>query len=382
MILRREPFRLLFPLGVLLAWIGVAPWVLYGSGLLHQWLGLYHAFTMTEGFLVAIAAGFLGTLIPRRTGAPPYSRLELTLIVGGLLAVPLALALGGLGAAQAAYLLVLGTLTTFAMRRIGSAGEKRMPPSHVLLPFGVLMGAAGAALILAFSLGAPLILLTIGRPLVEEGLLFGLVLAVAPMLTPILCHGEPAPPLAPEPAARQMRLYFAAGLLLVLSFAIQPLSERAGMLLRGLTAAAVLWPPLLRTPTAPGLHRRLYRLALLFVPLGDLIAGGWPAWRLPSLHLTFIGGLSLLIFAVSLHVVYFHTGHESRAHTGSWQAALVGVLTVSAALVRASAEHLGDHYTLALAIASSLWITAALVWGLSLFGMIARKANLGDAAVS
>src|SRR5207249_2089651 len=76
---KREPFRLLFPLSVLLAWAAVLPWVLFGAGLTRAWLGAFHALTMTQGFLVAVAVGFLATMIPRRTGTAPPSTVELLL---------------------------------------------------------------------------------------------------------------------------------------------------------------------------------------------------------------------------------------------------------------------------------------------------------------
>src|SRR5262249_21714936 len=34
---RREPFRLFFPLGVALAWVGIGHWIAYGAG----WIGSY-----------------------------------------------------------------------------------------------------------------------------------------------------------------------------------------------------------------------------------------------------------------------------------------------------------------------------------------------------
>src|ERR1022692_4014226 len=87
--LRREPFRILFPLGALLAWVAVLPWVLFGTGFIRTWLGTYHALTMTQGFLVAIAFGFLGTMLPRRTGAAPLTTVELLVPVAALVSVPI-----------------------------------------------------------------------------------------------------------------------------------------------------------------------------------------------------------------------------------------------------------------------------------------------------
>jgi hypothetical protein len=53
--------------------------------------------------------------------------------------------------------------------------------------------------------------------------------------------------------------------------------------------------------------------------------------------------------------------------------ALVGALVLVAACARACAEHFSQHYFEALAIASSLWLAGALVWGAYLFGLIIRS---------
>ncbi|HEX8952518.1 MAG TPA: NnrS family protein, partial [Polyangia bacterium] len=153
-LLRREPFRLLFPLGALLALLGVLPWLLFGAGLSRLYLGVYHAFTMTQAFLVAVAAGFLGTMLPRRTGAAPLSPWELALLVGGLAAIPAALFFDRVALAELAYLVALGTLAGFALRRLGRS-KQAIPPSFVLIPFALVAGVAGALLLIAASFAAP-----------------------------------------------------------------------------------------------------------------------------------------------------------------------------------------------------------------------------------
>ena len=115
-LLRREPFRLLFPLGALLALAGVLPWLLFGTGLSRLYLGVYHAFTMTQAFLIAVAAGFLGTMLPRRTGAAPLSPWELALMIGALASIPAALLVDRVALAEFAYLVAVGTLAQFALR--------------------------------------------------------------------------------------------------------------------------------------------------------------------------------------------------------------------------------------------------------------------------
>ena len=77
---RRDPYLLLFPLGALLAWAGVLPWLLFSLGATRLYLPMFeaigyraafHPVAQVEGFLTCFAVGFLFTFVPRRTGAAP-----------------------------------------------------------------------------------------------------------------------------------------------------------------------------------------------------------------------------------------------------------------------------------------------------------------------
>src|SRR5437667_37528 len=95
-ICRREPYLLFFPLGALLAWAGVLPWLLFSLGAtglygpMFEAIGYraaFHPVAQVEGFLTCFAVGFLFTFIPRRTGTAPPAAWEmgLGLGIGGLL---------------------------------------------------------------------------------------------------------------------------------------------------------------------------------------------------------------------------------------------------------------------------------------------------------
>jgi uncharacterized protein involved in response to NO len=370
-LLRREPFRLLFPVAALLALVGVLPWLLFGVGLSRLWLGVYHAFTMTQAFLIAVAAGFLGTMIPRRTGAAPLSPLELTLLVAALVAIPIALLFDQIIVAEGAYLIAIVTLAQFALRRLGKS-QRTIPASFVLIPFALAAGTLGALALIAFKVGGAPALFALGRSLVEQGVLVPLVMALAPMLTPIILDDKP--PLE----TRSRRLTFghvAIGLLFLGSFALQLEWPRLALFIRGILAtfAIVVVSDLVRRPRARGLHRRVYQLAMLLVPLGLLAAAALPTYYVPLLHLTFVGGLALLVFAVGAHVTFLHTGRELLARERPWPIALVALLTMGAAIVRASAERVSSHYITMLGLAATLWLSAALLWGIYLTPMMLRR---------
>ena len=119
---------------------------------------------------------------------------------------------------------------------------------------------------------------------------------------------------------------------------------------------------LLAPGSAPGLHRRLYRLALALVPTGLVLAAIAPARRVPLEHVTFIGGFSLLVYAVSLHVTLLHTGRGKLASGSPLRIWAIALLTLAAAAVRINVERWSEQYFVLLFVAAALWLAGALVW--------------------
>ena len=52
-----EPYRVFFPLGLVLAWAGVLHWLLHGLGLLSDYRPVFHSITQIQGFLICFALG-------------------------------------------------------------------------------------------------------------------------------------------------------------------------------------------------------------------------------------------------------------------------------------------------------------------------------------
>src|SRR5689334_25372295 len=65
---RTDPYRIFFPLGIILGLLGVSIWPVYYFGLTDGYSGRAHAFVQMDGFLYSFIVGFLLTAIPRFTG--------------------------------------------------------------------------------------------------------------------------------------------------------------------------------------------------------------------------------------------------------------------------------------------------------------------------
>jgi uncharacterized protein involved in response to NO len=340
---RSEPFRAFFPLGVLLGWVGIGHWLLYSIGMTATYSCMLHGLVQTQGFLMAFAVGFLMTALPRRTQAPPASAGELWLAAAALTTTAVAATAARWAIAEISYVVVLLILLEFAVRRFLARTSGRRPPAaFVLIPFAFLHGLGGAGLILAWAaFGAPGWTVALGRLLVEQGVFLCLVVGIGGLVLPLM-----------------------AGAMILASF----LLEQAGWVVLGpLVRAAVVaiglglgggaWRP----PDRPGLHRRLVWLAVWLTPLGLASAGIWPDYRVPALHVLFIGGFSLLAFGVATHVALSHLNLEREREGSPIAIKILGGGMILALLGRIAADWSATYFE-HLGAASAAWLVGSAVW--------------------
>jgi uncharacterized protein involved in response to NO len=364
----REPFRVLFPLGIGLAWLGIGHWIAYWAG----WIGTYsctaHGLVQIQGFLLAFALGFLLTAIPRRTASEPASAAA---VVGAAVALVVASAAAFLErwwVAEGCTLAVLVGVVAFARRRFAAGGGARRPPAaFVLLPLG-LACAAGGAVCVAYGTtpGASPTLLVLGRLLITQGCFFCLVMGAGSLVMPLMSGATPPPDLGTSPeVARAAAAYLVAGAAVVATLFAEAFgSDRLAPLVRGIVVGATLvrGAGVARPPALPGTNRRVARLAAWLVPAGPIVAGLIPDYRVPGLHVTFIGGFGLLALAVGTHVTASHCEGLQEIRNG--RATIVRVIAagvIVAAIGRLTADATATYFE-HLAAAGAVWIAATALW--------------------
>jgi uncharacterized protein involved in response to NO len=370
--LRAEPFRAFFPLGVALGTVGVGHWLLYTTGVTASYSCLAHGLAQTQAFVIAFAVGFLFTALPRRTQTPPPAWWELAAAAVLLATTATAAMAERWIAAESAYLGLAALLVRFALVRfLARTAGRRPPAAFVLVPIAFAQGVAGAALILAWAAGAASAdALALGRLLVEQGVGLSLVAGVGSLVLPLVGGTPPPADLGTSPRETARAVAFgAAGALLVATLLAEHAGWlRAGPLVRGAVVAAVLVPAgrLWRGPARPGLHRRFVWLAAWLVPVGLVAAGLAPDYRVPALHVLFVGGFGLLSFGVATHVSLGHLGLERLATGRPPAVAAVGAGLLLAMAARVVADW-SDTYFAHLGWAAGLWLGASVVW-LAFFG--------------
>ena len=364
---RSEPFRILFPLGVICAWIGVGHWLAYATGVTATYSCKFHGIVQMQAFMMAFAVGFLLTALPRRTQAPIVSRTELAAVVVALIVTTAGALAERWIVSEFAYAAIFVILAQFALRRFLSGRANRRPPAaFVLLPIAALHGFAGAILIAAAEFqNAPAWTAGLGRLMVEQGVFLCLAMGIGGLVLPLI-GGEPPPPdLGSSPReTRKAIAYALAGVAIFVSLVLEQAGfDRGGPLLRaivvalGLGLGAGAW----RQPGKPGVHRKFVWISVWMTPLGLVVSALWPDYRVPALHILFIGGFSLMAFGVATHVALGHLNLEHLTLGRPIAVIVLGISFLIAMTIRIGADA-SEAYFSHLGWAAAIWIAGSAVW--------------------
>jgi len=328
---------------------------------------------MIEGLMGSFIIGFLGTAGPRLLDASPLIAAETC----ALLVLQIASAFLHLTQRQTAgdiIFLVLLLLFLGMMARRARARHDLPPPNFVLVLFGLLNAVAGIFLITAAkSLTNGLFANQLGSLMLNEGFVLFPILGVGAFFFPKLLGGA-----KPEPSNLQIattlwlkRAAIAAltGVVIWTSFVLEALGWiRTAALIRGITTLTyfVMQGHLLEKPSGPPFLAHCFRLGALLLVAGLFLPVALPGYRLANLHLTFIGGFSVILFTVSTRVIIGHAGqsHLFRKRLRFLIAALA--LLIVAMVARVGADFVPPARNSHLVYAALIWLVAALVWACAL----------------
>jgi uncharacterized protein involved in response to NO len=377
-----EPFRLLFPLGVVFGVTGVLLWPAFAWNLYSPYPAIIHARLMIEGFMGAFVIGFLGTALPRLLDVPRVRGSEACAYAAGLIAVCGLHLMDRRLAGDIAFFLTFGTFVTGLILRARFRKDVP-PPGFVLVILGLLSALLGAAFLILSQAGFGSdgsLLHHAGRLLLFQGFLLFPTMGVGAFLLPRffeLPSRQSFPESRTPPPGWWPRAAFAfgCGLIVLISFGCELFGySAAGHALRAVAVLVYFWRevPAHKGNFNVGSLAMALRIALLAIPLGYFTITALPSHPTTLLHIVFIGGFGLLTLTVASRVILGHGGQSHR-----FKAVLPSVLILTALLSAGLAARIAADFSPAYrftlyGISGLLWVAGVVTWSAAILPGVRR----------
>ncbi len=372
---QEEPYRLFFPLGILIAMIGVGHWPAYAFGWTAQCSAFFHSSIQTQVYMTCFVVGFLMTAMPKFTSSLRATASEVLRFLALILGDTISLCLGKWIAAELCFAGALISLLYFAKKRIASRSQSILPPPEFIwIPIGIVHGLTGTILMILIQLKrAPLAWFQASKLMSEQGFISCVVMGVGGFLAPRLmgtfrAHAKPGQS-PQDPGLIKIRrkiLFFhlLAGTIFFSSFWLGLRNLQLSYLLRAfIITIEYLWTcTYLKPPKNPDFYVKLIWISLWMVILGSWSVALLPQYRTAMLHLIFIGGFSLMIFSVATMVVLSHGGEPEkigRPLAILWSS---GIGVAGSLACRIAAAFFPEKYFIFLGLAGIFWTITAGLW--------------------
>ncbi len=354
--------------------IGIGHWLLFGIGLLPACSPEMHARFQVELYMGCFIFGFLLTALPRFTNAPSLTKQELLVFLLCVVVNAICLLGGFWVASEITFALFLLTFLRFARLRFRKENLSFLPPSFIWVPHGILCAFIGNLIYLMDHSGAlPVWVVGVGKGLLQQGFILSVVCGIGGFLGPrLMGFFEPFMEKGPSCLEEVLRhkkkkilIHLVSAGLCFASFWLEGLGfQIIGVLLRALVVTVqFFWTgAIAQWPRAKGLMPKMIFVSFWMILVGYWGMFFWPAYRTAFLHVVFLGGFSLMTFAVATMVVLNHADQSTRLAKPLWvlRVSFTGLLVTL--FFRLLAVGRPEHYFGLLAVAALAWIIVAGAW--------------------
>ncbi|NDV61100.1 NnrS family protein [Puniceicoccales bacterium CK1056] len=367
-----EPFRLLFPAGLILGVLGIALWPAWSSGLLEAYPGLSHSRIMIQGHMTAFVLGFLGTAMPRMLEVRGFRFSHTVSAATGLALLSTMHLVHRHITGDIIHFLLLGSFVMLLMTRFRDRRDLP-PPAFVLVFLGLLCALIGTLLQIGIQTipdALPGLAFPLSRLLLNQGFLLLPVMGVGAFFIPRffgMSHRQNFPESRSFTLPWLRRAAFAGscGLLVIASFVFESMGWiRTGWFLRGsiLVLFLVVESPAIRSNGSTGTLAKAVRIVLVSLPVGYFLMVLSPLHQTGLAHVIFITGFNLLTFSVATWVMLGHGGQSHLFKSSFWSFRVLAAALVLAMLIRVSADWIpGMPYT-QYTLAALVWLGGVLIW--------------------
>lgn len=312
------------------------------------------------------------TALPNVTGTDRASRTELLIPVSLMSICFVLLPSGNIPGIRMLTLAAISSLLIFGLRRLKSMRSLKTrkqltpPPALLFVVAGLVGGIIGILLALAGDYWSQPTLTITGRALYLRIMMVAIVMGVGSVVIPFFTGITPE--LIPQEKNPTRTLATTGGLIILfivgsfVELTWHPTLGRSMQAISVIVVGFLKWrihrmPPR-RTPAA----KMLWLSCWMFV-LGILGSALLMDHALHLTHLTYVGGISMMVLSVATRVILSHGAHDVLKDEGSKLYYGIIFLVVIAAVTRASIGFTPDLYMSHLAYSALLLVSALLIWG-------------------
>ena len=366
-----EPFRLFFPLALTAGVLGVIVWPLVFWGWMERSPIQVHTRLMSLGFFGGFVYGFLGTSLPRLLKTPSFRAIETISLLGLHALSSGCYFMGEIHWGDGLAALTAGCLIVLLLPRIGRRSEVPAPGFLMVIPSVLsLLGGLSLAWLTDRFQGGYRWDLSI-RLFLYHGFVLLCLLGAGGFLLPRFLglglrrmygaakEGDPV-------WRRSAWIALCTGFAILASYGLDIIDHsQGGATVRGILVLAYLaWEtPLERLRFSKIGVNWILSLGLLCVPLGILIAGWWPTFRVGLSHLELAAGAGLLTLGIASRVVFGHTGNREKLEVFHPWLSLASVLMMVGVGARMASDFKSEQAIHLYIVAGLSWVLGALIWG-------------------
>ena len=377
-----EPFRVFFPLALIMGVLGVCLWPLYYGGCLSYYPMLTHARVMVECFVGGFALGFLTTALPKMLGVSALKGAEFCLLLLSYLAMCVVHLCGFLQLGDALFSLTLVCLLGVMLPRF-IARKSSPAPGFVLALLGLGCGALGAGWSSFLTTDGGLQVNTFFLRLLYQGFILLPILGIGSFMFPMILGKKDK--YAGLTGAAEKRMWsiraieaLAVGILLITSYWIESLGEtkvmswsRAFICFIYITKESG-WIGKLGELRAKGVMAFSIRAGITCLLLGMLLSPVFPMQRIGLEHSLYIGGFGLITMIVATRVIFGHTGQGSKFQLWGKMLTISSGLLLFTLATRISADFLPAVRVSHHVYAAACWVVVCIIWGVAILPSIRK----------
>jgi len=375
-----EPYRVFFPVAILVSIIGVLLWPLVYGGYLAINPTYAHPRLMIEGFVGGFAIGFLGTALPKMFAVKPFRTWQVSLMLALYLSYCTAHTIGKIALGDTLFALTMIILIGCVIPRI-LARKKLPPPGMVLSGIGILCGVFGAAWGAWFTNSSiSPYLLPFSQRLLYQAFILLPILGVGSFMIPMILNVEKNDNLSANAWRWKAIEAAVVGILIIASYWIEVMGYPKAMSwcrfgLAGYWLAletGCFKPKSIKLLLKDGIMPNGLRAGVYCVVLALLATAVLQKNKIALDHMLYVGGFGLISMIVATRVIFGHSGQAKQFQKWLKPLTAAVALLLLGMATRVSADFIPNLRISHHVYAAICWVGVCIIWGIAIIPSVRK----------